>query len=150
MNTTASSAISAPRTTYAGSTAALTDGCTGGTEKAGALPNRRRPTYVAVAVESATGTSVRTLTSCIKTSTAKRTPPSGVLNVAAMPGPPPAATSVARCQRDTRTSPPSQDANAALIWTIGPSRPTEPPLPIEMADATDLTTATTGLMTPLP
>lgn len=86
----------------------------------------------------------------MSTSTAKRTPPSGVLNVAAMPAPPPAATSVARCHRETRANPPSHEANAAAICTMGPSRPTEPPVPIEIADATDLTAATTGRMTPLP
>ncbi len=31
---------------------------------------------------------------------------------------------------------------------IGPSRPTEPPLPIEIAEAKDLTAATTGRMRP--
>lgn len=76
------------------------------------------------------------------------TPPIGVLNVAAIPAPPPAATSVISCQRDTRQRCPSQDANAAPIWMIGPSRPTEPPLPIETADATDFTAATIGRMTP--
>ena len=72
----------------------------------------------------------------------------GVLNVAAMPAPPPAATSVASCQREARARRPAEDANAAPIWMIGPSRPTEPPLPIEIADANDLTAATTGRMTP--
>ena len=73
----------------------------------------------------------------------------GVLKVAAMPAPPPAATSVARCQRDTRASRPADEANAAPIWTIGPSRPTEPPVPIDSAEASDLTSATIGRMTPL-
>ncbi len=72
----------------------------------------------------------------------------GVLNVAAMPAPPPAATSVATCQREAPARRPTDDANAAPIWMMGPSRPTEPPLPIEIADATDLTAATTGRMTP--
>ena len=39
----------------------------------------------------------------------------GVLKVAAIPAPPPAATSVARCQRDTRATPPSHEAKAAAI-----------------------------------
>ena len=32
---------------------------------------------------------------------------------------------------------------------IGPSRPTDPPLPMESAEASDLMTATTGRMMPL-
>ena len=122
--------------------------CSAGTEKAGWSPKRKCPAYVAVAVANATGTSVRTLTSSIRISTAKRTPPIGVLNVAAIPAPPPAATRVASCQRETPAERPAHEPNAAPIWMIGPSRPTEPPLPIEIADASDLTTATTGRMTP--
>ena len=43
---------------------------------------------------------------------------------------------------------PAEEAKAAPIWMMGPSRPTEPPLPMEIADASDLTAATTGRMTP--
>ena len=103
---------------------------------------------MAVAVASATGTNVRTLISSMRISTANRTPPIGVLNVAAIPAPPPAATSVASCQRDARASCPTDEAKAAPIWMIGPSRPTDPPLPMESAEAIDLTSATTGRMTP--
>ena len=35
------------------------------------------------------------------------------------------------------------------IWTIGPSRPTEPPLPMETAEARAFISATIGLMMPL-
>ena len=103
---------------------------------------------MAVAVASATGTRVRTLTSSIRISTAKSTPPIGVLKVAAIPAPPPAATNVASCHRDAPANLPPAEATAAPIWMIGPSRPTEPPLPMESADASDLTRATTGRMTP--
>ena len=48
-------------------------------------------------VASATGKNVRTLTSGIINSIADITPPMGVLNVAAMPAPTPAATNVMRC-----------------------------------------------------
>ncbi len=34
------------------------------------------------------------------------------------------------------------------IWTIGPSRPTEPPVPIVRAEATDLTTITRARIRP--
>ena len=54
-----------------------------------------------------TGTSVRALTSCIMISTAKSTPPIGVLKVAAMPPPAPPAISVMRCQAGTRSNWPS-------------------------------------------
>jgi len=40
------------------------------------------------------------------------------------------------------------DPSEAPIWMIGPSRPTAAPLPMENADAIDLTTATIGRMTP--
>jgi hypothetical protein len=53
---------------------------------------------VAVPVARATGRNVRTLTSGIINSTANITPPMGVLNVAAIPEPAPAATKVMRCQ----------------------------------------------------
>ena len=46
---------------------------------------------------NATGRNVRTLTSGIISSMANSTPPIGVLNVAAMPAPAPAATRMMRC-----------------------------------------------------
>ena len=55
------------------------------------------PMKVAVPVASATGRKVRTLTSGIISSIANITPPIGVLKVAAMPAPAPAATRVMRC-----------------------------------------------------
>ncbi len=102
---------------------------------------------MAVVVASATGTSVRALTSCSRISTANSTPPTGVLKVAAIPAPPPAATSVARCHRDTRAQLPLSEAKAAPIWMMGPSRPTDPPVPIDSADASALIAATTGRIT---
>ena len=52
---------------------------------------------VAVPVASATGRNVRALNSGIISSMANMTPPIGVLKVAAMPAPAPAATNVIRC-----------------------------------------------------
>lgn len=69
-----------------------------GIRKAGSNPKKSRPIYVAVPVASATGKNVRTLTSGIINSIANITPPIGVLNVAAIPAPAPAATNVIRCQ----------------------------------------------------
>ena len=68
-----------------------------GTSKAGCEPKNSRPMKVAVPVASATGRKVRTLTSGIISSMANITPPIGVLKVAAMPAPAPAATRVMRC-----------------------------------------------------
>ena len=69
-----------------------------GNANAGRMPKNNLPMKVAVPVASATGRKVRTLTSGIINSIANITPPRGVLNVAAMPAPAPAATSVMRCQ----------------------------------------------------
>ena len=43
---------------------------------------------------------------------------------------------------------PTEEPKAAPIWMIGPSRPTDPPLPMEMAEATDFTAATMARMLP--
>ena len=59
-------------------------------------------------VASATGKNVRTLTSGIISSIANMTPPIGVLKVAAMPAPAPAATSVMRCH----------GSMAQMIWPM--------------------------------
>ena len=99
---------------------------------------------VAVPVASATGRKVRTLTSGIISSMANMTPPIGVLKVAAMPAPAPAATRIMRCPAGIRTIWPRVDPSAEPIWMIGPSRPTAAPLPMATAEASDFTTATTG------
>ncbi len=107
-----------------------------------------RPMNVAVPVEIATGRKVLTLTSGIISSIANITPPMGVLKVAAMPAPAPAATSAIRCPGDMRMSWPKVEPKAEPIWMIGPSRPTEEPVPMAMAEASDFTSATTGRITP--
>ena len=112
------------------------------------MPKNIRPTNVAVPVASATGRKVRALNSGIISSIANITPPIGVLNVAAMPAPAPAATSVMRCHGAIRMICPIVEPIAEPIWMIGPSRPTAAPVPIEIADASDLTTATTGRIVP--
>ncbi len=99
---------------------------------------------VAVPVASATGRKVRALSSGIISSIANITPPIGVLKVAAMPAPAPAATSVMRCHGAIRMIWPRDEPSDAPIWMMGPSRPTAAPVPIEMAEASDLTTATIG------
>ena len=66
--------------------------------KAGSGPIRIRPSSVAAPVAMTTGRKVRLETSGSRISSANRTPPSGVLNVAAMPAPAPAERSVTFCQ----------------------------------------------------
>ena len=112
------------------------------------MPKKMRPTKVAVPVASATGRKVRALNSGIISSMANITPPIGVLKVAAMPAPAPAATSVMRCHGAMWMICPSVEPSAAPIWMIGPSRPTAAPVPIEIAEASDLITATIGRITP--
>jgi len=119
-----------------------------GIANAGWMPKKMRPTNVAAPVASATGRKVRALSSGIISSIANITPPIGVLKVAAMPAPAPAATSVMRCHDAMRTNCPSVEPMAAPIWMIGPSRPTAAPVPIESAEASDLITATTGRIRP--
>jgi hypothetical protein len=79
---------------------------------------------------------------------ANMTPPIGVLKVAAMPAPAPAATRVMRCQGAMVMIWPSEEPSEAPIWMIGPSRPTAAPVPIEIAEASDLIAATIGRMMP--
>ncbi len=104
---------------------------------------------LAVPVATMTGISVRALISTRRISDAKITPPIGVLKVAAIPAPPPAAMKVSRCHSVNRIHPASIEPNVAPIWMIGPSRPMEPPEPIEIDEASALTAATCGRIRPL-
>ena len=53
------------------------------------------------------------------------------------------------CPRATRKTVPNADAIAAPICTIGPSAPTDPPVPIVIALVTIFSIATRGRMNPL-
>ena len=68
----------------------------------------------------------------------KNTPVIGALKVAAIPPAAPQATMIRSRLSDIRTNWPIVEAAAEPIWTIGPSRPTEPPVPMQSADATRL------------
>ena len=103
---------------------------------------------VAAPVATTTGRKVRLDTSGSRISSANITPPSGVLKVAAMPAPAPAAISVIFCQVDSPIARAKVEPSAAPIWMIGPSRPTAAPVPIDSAEASDLMTATTPRMLP--
>ena len=72
-------------------------------------------------------------------SAAKSAPAIGALKVAAMPAAAPQPTMVRIWLAETLSICPMVEPSAEPIWTIGPSRPTEPPLPIEMAEASALT-----------
>ena len=95
-----------------------------------------------MAVATTTGRKLRVEISGSRTSLANSTPPSGVLNVAAMPAPAPAESRMIfwgriRCSLRANVEP-----KDAPIWMIGPSRPIEAPVPMEIAEARDFTTAT--------
>lgn len=81
-------------------------------------------------------------------STAKNTPVMGALKVAEMPPAAPQATSTRSRFSGMRTHWPKPDASAAPICTIGPSRPTDPPVPMHSAEARAFTTVTCGRIRP--
>ena len=103
MNAAAASPVIAPSTIYSSSvkapeTGSLGSGVSGDAMKAGLGPKNSLPTNVAMPVAVATGRNVLTLTSGNISSVTNRTPPIGVLNVAAMPAPAPGGD-----QRNTLT-----------------------------------------------
>ncbi len=65
-----------------------------------------------------------------------------------MPAAAPQPTMVRSWLAETLSICPMVEPSAEPIWTIGPSRPTEPPLPIEMAEASAFTATTRGRITP--
>lgn len=65
-----------------------------------------------------------------------------------MPPAAPQATSSFIWPSVTFVTRPRVEPRAEPIWTIGPSRPTDPPEPMVRAEASVLTTATLGLMRP--
>ena len=82
------------------------------------------------------------------TSRAKITPAIGALNVAATPPAAPQATRLRTRSSDIFIIWPNAEPIVEPICTIGPSRPTEPPVPIDSEEAIDLTRATTGRILP--
>ena len=71
-------------------------------------------------------------------SSANITPAIGALKVAEMPPAAPHATSRRSRAGGTRTSWPTVEPSAEPICTIGPSRPTDPPEPMQSAEASGL------------
>ena len=78
----------------------------------------------------------------------KNRPVIGALKVAAIPPAAPHATIILSRSSDIRTRCPTVDASADPICTIGPSRPTEPPAPMQIAEAIALTIVTGGRIRP--
>ena len=95
-----------------------------------------------------TGRKVRALISGRISSSAKSTAPRGVLKVAEMPAEAPAARSVMRCQDGRCENCAMADPMAEPICTMGPSRPTVAPEPMDKAEAMVFTTATRGRIFP--
>ena len=79
---------------------------------------------------------------------AKMVPAMGALKVAAMPAAAPQATSVRTRSSEKRSNCPTVEPSAEPTWTIGPSRPAEPPAPMVSDEASTLTAATRGRMRP--
>ena len=112
------------------------------------LPKAIRPTAVATTELRTTTPKERVWKSRRISSRAKKTPAIGALKVAAMPPAAPHATSSRISWPATFVSCPIPDPIAEPIWTIGPSRPTEPPAPMQSAEASALTTGTRPRMRP--
>ena len=68
--------------------------------------------------------------------------------MAAIPPAAPHATMIRSRFSDIRTSCPTVEAIADPTCTIGPSRPTEPPVPMQIAEASALTIVTGGRIRP--
>ena len=105
-------------------------------------------TTSASVADSSTGNRASTENSRKMISTPKNTPVIGALNVAEMPPAAPQATRIRIRFSGIRAHWPKVDASAEPICTIGPSRPTDPPVPMHSADATALTTLTWGRIRP--
>ena len=111
-------------------------------------PKMAWPATSATIADSITVNSASTENSRRISSIPKNTPVTGALNVAAIPPPAPHATRIRIRSSGIRTRWPRPEASADPICTIGPSRPTDPPVPMHNADATALTALTWGRIRP--
>ena len=105
-------------------------------------PTMAWPATSATIADSITVNSASTENSRRISSIPKNTPVTGALNVAAIPPPAPQATRIRIRFSGIRTRWPRLEASADPICTIGPSRPTDPPVPMHNAEATALTALT--------
>ena len=103
----------------------------------------------AMTLLSTTGVNERMEKSWRITSRVNRTPPKGALKIALMPAAVPHPVRTGMWLRATRNTSPTPDAMAAPIWTIGPSAPALPPLPIVRALVSVFSMAMAGRWNPL-
>ena len=103
---------------------------------------------VATTAATRTGLKLARLISPRTTSREKSVPARGALKVAAMPAAVPQPTRSLTPRWLILMNRPAVEPIAAPIWTMGPSRPALPPLPMEMALASALSKIVRGLMRP--
>ena len=123
-------------------------GRAGPASKNGAEPKNARLITSPVTAARLVANSASSENSRSTISNPKNSPVIGALKVAAIPPAAPQATMIRSRLSDIRTSCPSVEASAEPICTIGPSRPTEPPVPMQIAEASALTTVTCGRIRP--
>ena len=110
-------------------------------------PSKRKGLTTAATTQAKiTGNKLRGLSSKSNNSTANSTAAVGVPNVAVMPPAAPATSSVLRSADVNRNTWAMIEPKAPPVMMIGPSAPNGPPEPIEIADASGLSTATLGDM----
>jgi hypothetical protein len=114
------------------------------TGKTGAAPSMGQRQTVATATDAATGIRLRGRHSNSSSSTASSTEASGALNVAAIPPAAPATSRIFRSSADRCRNCARIEPTAPPVMMIGPSAPNGPPVPIEIAAETGLSTATRG------
>ncbi|SKT63354.1 Uncharacterised protein [Mycobacteroides abscessus subsp. abscessus] len=107
-----------------------------------------RPTTAAATLESSTSPADSASRLHRISSRAKKTPANGALKVAEIPPAAPQASRSRNRRPSRRSTCPTAEPVAAPIWTIGPSRPTEPPPPMHNADAKAFTIVTRGAILP--
>src|SRR5437016_6382671 len=113
-----------------------------GTGKSGPVPSSGTRTAPATAAAQATGMKLRGFHSNSSSSTASSAAASGVPNTAAIPPAAPATSNVFRSAGDRWNAWPNSEPNAPPVMMIGPSAPNGPPVPMEMAEDSGLSTAT--------
>jgi hypothetical protein len=122
----------------------------GSPDRNGAAPANWRLSRSAIIADSITVKIASTENSRKMISTPKNTPVIGALNVAAIPPAAPQATRIRSRLSGIFTHWPRLEASAEPICTIGPSRPTDPPVPMVSAEASAFTAATWGRIRPPP
>ena len=117
-----------PRARHSARSSAPSDSSIGASN-AGESPVTDRASAAATAAARTTGASESALTSARTISMLKASPVSGALKIPAMPAATPQATRMPRLRSSRRVRSPTKAPMAAPEWTIGPSRPAEPPEP---------------------